>query len=302
MSRFFLAVVLLCMGSDSQAQVQQSGSSRKVELDHGISIAYPASWRVLPKAFSNATELVALRSRERGAAPSARTVVTTERQLDHDAAVQRLADIAAETIVPVKYRTIAGWPALERVRPGTSFRDIITHRVKNGMYAGENPEHYISERIAAVSRRTPDTRVHELPGGRFIAINHRPMDDGGWVATHEDVTERETLKQRLDAALNNMAQGLAMFDAEHRLVVCNARFAAMYRLAPDQVKVGTTVRELLAYCVDNGSYAGRDPDQMLAATLKLLGSETIGYYTTKLNPDLIDYASLEADRQQQRVE
>ena len=35
--------------------------------------------------------------------------------------------------------------------------------------------------------------------------------------------------------MNNMAQGLAMFDREHRLVVCNKLYAEMYRLTPEQV-------------------------------------------------------------------
>jgi PAS domain-containing protein len=37
---------------------------------------------------------------------------------------------------------------------------------------------------------------------------------------------------RLDTAVNNMSQGLLMFDAEGRLVVCNKRYVEMYRLAP----------------------------------------------------------------------
>jgi len=41
----------------------------------------------------------------------------------------------------------------------------------------------------------------------------------------------------LDAALSNMLQGLAMFDAEQRLIVCNRRYAEMYALTPEQVKL-----------------------------------------------------------------
>ncbi len=58
------------------------------------------------------------------------------------------------------------------------------------------------------------TKIQRLSDGRDIAICHTPMRDGGWVTTHEDVTERESLKWRLkqqndqlDAALNNMTQG-----------------------------------------------------------------------------------------------
>jgi diguanylate cyclase (GGDEF)-like protein len=80
-----------------------------------------------------------------------------------------------------------------------------------------------------------------------------------------------------------MAQGLAMFDGAQQLVLCNARFADMYGLLPEQVESGTTVRQILDYCVVNGCYAGRNPDEMLAATLKRLGSKATGYYITRLN-------------------
>jgi len=44
--------------------------------------------------------------------------------------------------------------------------------------------------------------------------------------THEERLRAQNLQ--LDAALNNMVQGLAMFDAESRLVLCNRRYAEIY--------------------------------------------------------------------------
>jgi diguanylate cyclase (GGDEF)-like protein len=51
--------------------------------------------------------------------------------------------------------------------------------------------------------------------------------------------------QQLDAALNNMAHGISMFDSQQRLVVCNTQYAALYHLTPEQVKPGTPAREVL---------------------------------------------------------
>ena len=48
--------------------------------------------------------------------------------------------------------------------------------------------------------------------------------------------------QQLDAALNNMSQGLSMFDGQQRLVVCNKQYAEMYNLPPELTKPGTTAR------------------------------------------------------------
>ncbi|MHB8726570.1 MAG: EAL domain-containing protein [Casimicrobiaceae bacterium] len=77
--------------------------------------------------------------------------------------------------------------------------------------------------------------------------------------------EQDLLVQntRFDAALNNMSQGLAMFDAQAGLIVCNARFAEIYRLPLELLKPGMTQREILQLQVAKGLYAGTDPDAYL---------------------------------------
>ena len=58
---------------------------------------------------------------------------------------------------------------------------------------------------------------------------------------------------RLDGAVNNMIQGLCMFDAKNRLVVWNQRYIDMYRIDPKRVWRGCTVRDLLEARVAAGS-------------------------------------------------
>ena len=152
----------------------------------------------------------------------------------------------------------------DQVKPGTTLRQILEARIAKGLYAGASPEEYIKERLAALGEAS--TKIQRLSDGRDIAICHTPMRDGGWVTTHEDVTERESLKWRLkqqndqlDAALNNMTHGLVMFDADQRLVVCNQRYIEMYRLTPEQSKPGTTMREILQHRLANGCYNKTDP-------------------------------------------
>src|SRR5215212_9324798 len=60
--------------------------------------------------------------------------------------------------------------------------------------------------------------------------------------------------QQLDAALNNMSQGLSMFDQHEQLVVCNKQYAAMYDLSPDQVKPGTPARAIIEARAARGIY------------------------------------------------
>ena len=69
-------------------------------------------------------------------------------------------------------------------------------------------------------------------------------------------SEAEIARQheRLETALANMSQGLCMFDADQRVVVANTRYAEMYALSPEQLKPGTTLREILEARVANGIY------------------------------------------------
>jgi len=61
---------------------------------------------------------------------------------------------------------------------------------------------------------------------------------------------------RMTAALNNMAQGFCMFDADLRLVICNDRYARMYALPPELVKPGTPHDLIIKHRVTHGILAG----------------------------------------------
>jgi diguanylate cyclase (GGDEF)-like protein len=77
---------------------------------------------------------------------------------------------------------------------------------------------------------------------------------------HAANDELDRANARFDAALNNMSQGLVMFDADERVVVCNDRYIDMYALARDVVKPGCSLRHLLYYRHAAGNL-GRDPEQ-----------------------------------------
>src|SRR5689334_9325546 len=59
---------------------------------------------------------------------------------------------------------------------------------------------------------------------------------------------------RLDEALNNMNQGLCMFDAQNRLVVWNERYREMYRIDPRRIWRGCTVHDLLVARLGSGTF------------------------------------------------
>jgi diguanylate cyclase (GGDEF)-like protein len=62
---------------------------------------------------------------------------------------------------------------------------------------------------------------------------------------------------QLSAALEGMPQGLCMFDADLRLIVCNAQFARMYALPADATEPGTPLRSILQHRLDAGMVPSR---------------------------------------------
>jgi diguanylate cyclase (GGDEF)-like protein/PAS domain S-box-containing protein len=74
-------------------------------------------------------------------------------------------------------------------------------------------------------------------------------------------------KQRLATAINNMTQGLLLFDASQRLVVCNKRYIEMYGLSAEVIKPGCTFREVVAHRQVTGSFTG-DADEYSAKVLR----------------------------------
>ena len=64
--------------------------------------------------------------------------------------------------------------------------------------------------------------------------------------------------EQIRTAIDSMAQGLCMFDASERLVVCNAQYYKMYELTPDDVKPGATLSDVLEKRVAKGTFS-RDP-------------------------------------------
>ena len=67
----------------------------------------------------------------------------------------------------------------------------------------------------------------------------------------------------LALALNNMTQGVVMYDAADRLAVCNERYLAMYGLSPEIVKPGAKLVDVVRHRFESGSLH-RDPAQYCA--------------------------------------
>lgn len=82
----------------------------------------------------------------------------------------------------------------EVVKPGCSFHDVIAHRAQTGSFDGD-VERYVRLVLRDVAHQ--NVMVIATPDGRSIQVVNEPLADGGWVVTHEDVTERRRAEERI---------------------------------------------------------------------------------------------------------
>jgi len=90
------------------------------------------------------------------------------------------------------------------------------------------------------------------------------------------MAQREILAKKLtkqsvisDVALNNMAQGVCMFDAQDRLVMCNKQYADLYGLPAELTMPGTALADIVGHRIAKGSYRGA-PEQYARDRMVLL--------------------------------
>jgi diguanylate cyclase (GGDEF)-like protein/PAS domain S-box-containing protein len=87
--------------------------------------------------------------------------------------------------------------APERITPGTSLQTILRERVSAGTAATADPDDYVARALTAAAQNEPWRRTVELRDGRVFSLLHEPMPEGGWVAIHEDITERRRVEEQI---------------------------------------------------------------------------------------------------------
>ncbi len=96
--------------------------------------------------------------------------------------------------------------SLEQIKAGNLLRQVLEYRIANGHYAGASPEDYIKERMEWVTGGISSSKVQKLCDGRSIEISLTPMTGGGWLTTHEDVTERKRAEDELTAHRDHLQE------------------------------------------------------------------------------------------------
>jgi methyl-accepting chemotaxis protein len=108
-----------------------------------------------------------------------------------------------------RYREMYDLPA-DLVRPGRTLAGLLDYRIAHGSFKRE-PTEYRRELTAAIRAGTLTTTEVKASDGRVVLVINRPLPGGGWVATHEDISERRRA-ERERAAMQEQQQSRTTVD------------------------------------------------------------------------------------------
>jgi diguanylate cyclase (GGDEF)-like protein/PAS domain S-box-containing protein len=102
----------------------------------------------------------------------------------------------------------------EVVKSGCHLRDLLQHRIELGSFTGD-PDEYAARLRDGIAEGKTFNHIVNLPDGRAFSVVNKPIPGGGWLATHEDVTER----QRSEDRIAHMARHDALTDLPNRVLL-----------------------------------------------------------------------------------
>ncbi len=144
--------------------------------------------------------------------------------------------------------------------PGARYEVLLQRAAASGgmLDAVGREAAWVAERLAQF--RQPEGPVElRLSGGRWVRLDEHKTADGGLVVVSTEITDTRQRESELreigqdlrdnnlllDAALANMSQGLAMFDVDHCLIICNQRYLELYDLPAELGRPGVPLRRIM---------------------------------------------------------
>jgi len=131
----------------------------------------------------------------------------------------------------------------ELIKPGCTIRHLLEIRRQSGTLS-DDLETYVQNLESRIAQGNAFELITELPDGRTIAVISHPMAGGGWVATHEDITER----RNAEARIRYMARHDALTDLPNRVLFQEQLNAALARLGKSDA--------LAVLCIDIDRFKG----------------------------------------------
>ncbi|MCO6417568.1 PAS-domain containing protein, partial [Siccirubricoccus sp. KC 17139] len=175
------------------------------------------------------------------------------------------------------------------VVPGRRFEELIEQQVARRAYGSETEA--VARMTGAIDRRKPARYTRPGTDGRVIEVTSDPTPDGGFVVTMSDITPlaeaERAAKERaatLQAMLDNIRHGIALFDAEGRVQVVNPVFLRLLDLPAEVMAPGRPMADFVNLMLERGEYG--EGEAATAAARAMLGRDrTRPLRTTRTRPN-----------------
>ena len=141
--------------------------------------------------------------------------------------------------------------APDEITPGATLREIVERQFLSGRESGPVDDLFELGNEASWTKTSKALCAH-LPSGRRVEIHLQPMPEGGWVSTHNDVTElherRAVVAERisLQRLIDLVPDNLWVKDAASRFVIANDATARQIGLSSSSDLIGRSDLELHA--------------------------------------------------------
>jgi len=155
----------------------------------------------------------------------------------------------------------------EEMAAGGTFEAFARFNAERGEYGPCDVEEKVREMVERAHHPQPHHFRRTRPDGRVIEVRGNPMPGGGFVTTYTDVTEQEQLTQLLRATLDNMAQGLSVFDKDLNLVVMNRKFIEIMEFPEAFLTPGTPFASFMHFNAERGEYGPGDIEELVYSRL-----------------------------------
>ncbi|HEY1475743.1 MAG TPA: EAL domain-containing protein [Pseudolabrys sp.] len=179
-------------------------------------------------------------------------IETNRSQLAVDNMIQGLCMFDAQNRLLVwneRYRAMYNIDP-KQIWRGCAGRDLLDARVAAGMFPLD-PVAYGRELHAALAKGRGFTLNIDLADGRTIAVVNQPIEGGGWVATHEDITERtrsvrelDRTRTFLDTIINNVPSTIVVKEVPSFRYLLVNDVGEKYFGLPREKMIGKTAAEI----------------------------------------------------------
>ena len=157
----------------------------------------------------------------------------------------------------------------------------VRYMAEHGLYGAGDPAEQAAGILAGFRSEATVTRELAMADGRVIEVHHRPLPDGRIVRRYADITARKQAEHELatktsilEVMLENMGDGIALFDADLRLIIYNQLALNFFDIREDELARDPTAAGIIRHSALRGDYGPGDPEEHVARYLTTFHADT----------------------------